>query len=734
MSELVFPEGTEEAVETITRTQRKLSDADSSPDPILVGAQSFSKIPDLFQQALAFHRQNRFSEAETLYRQILEADPNHPGALHFLGMVAFARKNLEEAVRLVEQSLRLHSASSIYYNNYGVILNEIDRCEEAESAFNRAISLKTNYADAWANLGSLQTRLQKYAEAENSLRTALNLMPNHSEANLHLITFFHSTHREEEAILLAQHLLRLHPEAVKTKLKLGEIFLHAKRYDEALPLFQELANALPDRFDVRQNLGRLYMELQRFEEGKCVMKQCSLLEKSRPILQWKYLENCPAVFDDATFIEDYWSFLHQELDDLLSSSVPIDWKMSGTDAIQPPFHLSHHGKCCREIREKYAAIYKNAFTQNRPKYVPKSKIRIGFVTSSGNEDGLLRGTAGIIERLDPNRFEPLVFCFESSQQHCRRALPEERIRIVVLPRNFEQAANVMRDTACDVIYYWKVEPGTWNPFLAMTYPAPIQCTSWGTLGTSGIDAIDYYLTSPFMEPEHIDILPHYTEKVEMLATFPMFEPRTILPQNVSRAEYNLPPQGAIYFCPHRISKYHPSFDGLMKRILDCDTNGCLVLKIDSSQSTPVRHLKRRLEKNLGQSLMKRVFFFDTLSYENYRRLFSLATCVLDSPVFTGGYTAYDALSYGIPLVTRPGTIGVQTFTAGFYRKLQMPEMVTHSADQYVEMALKIGTDSDFRDAISRRILDRCDILFCEDLAVREFERFFEKAIQQELKR
>jgi predicted O-linked N-acetylglucosamine transferase (SPINDLY family) len=141
-----------------------------------------------------------------------------------------------------------------------------------------------------------------------------------------------------------------------------------------------------------------------------------------------------------------------------------------------------------------------------------------------------------------------------------------------------------------------------------------------------------------------------------------------------------------------------------------------------------------MTKNLGASLMRRVVWVGKLPYEKYQRLFSLATAVLDSPVFTGGYTAYDAFSCGVPMVTMPGTVGVQTFTSGFYRKMNMPEMVTHSPEQYVEMAVRLGTDQDFRATVSKRILERCDVLYNEALAVHEFARFFEKAIQKERER
>ncbi|MCL2119659.1 MAG: tetratricopeptide repeat protein [Planctomycetaceae bacterium] len=691
-------------------------------------------VETIFQEGLRFHRQGDLVQAALYYRQVLSQTPVHADAWHFLGVVTMHQRDYPTARIYFEKSLALCDTKAVYFNNYGVVLDQLKCPHESQAAYQMALDLNPNYADAWSNLGRLLADQKHYAGAEKALLNAVRLEPNHPDANLHLIDFFRATHRENDAIYLCRNLLKTHPDPVKVKIKLGDLLLHAGRYGDALPVFQELECIVPDHFNVQYGLGQIYAELDQMATSKTTFQRLAILHSDLPLLRWKHLNYCPAIFGNTASVERYWNFLHCELDELLEKQVVIDWRSSGHDHLWPSFHLAHHGKSCRGLREKFSAVYARAFPHRRLKSVSKPRIRIGFVTSRGNEDGLLRGTAGIIKRLDPERFESLVFCFSSSVKHCRHALPDERIGIIAMPDHFEQASQVVRESGCDILYYWKVEPGTWNPFLAMTRPAPVQCTSWGTLGTSGIDALDYYLTSPFMEPEDIDVSPHYTEQVEMLATFPMFEPRNDIPKNVSRDEFGLPRNGAIYFCPHRISKYHPSFDELLRRVLDCDPNGHLLLKIHSSESTAAQQLKCRMTQMLGKSLMRRVIFLGKLSCDQYQRLFSLATAVLDSPVFTGGYTAYDAFSYGVPMVTMPGTVGVQAFTSGFYRKMDMCEMAAHSPEQYVEMAIRLGTDRDFHEAVSRKILERCDVLFNEELAVREFERFFEKAIQKECER
>ena len=58
-----------------------------------------------FQQALAVHQNGQFSEAETIYLDILALQPEHFDAIHLLGMLAFQAKNYPKAADLINQAI-----------------------------------------------------------------------------------------------------------------------------------------------------------------------------------------------------------------------------------------------------------------------------------------------------------------------------------------------------------------------------------------------------------------------------------------------------------------------------------------------------------------------------------------------------------------------------------------------------------------------------------------------------
>ena len=98
-------------------------------------------------QALALavkqHQQGDLFQAEQLYRQILQVDPQQIDALHLLGLIA----------------------------------HQTGRPAEAVASIRRALQLRPDFADAHYNLGQVLQRLGKPAEAEAHLAEAGRVRP-----------------------------------------------------------------------------------------------------------------------------------------------------------------------------------------------------------------------------------------------------------------------------------------------------------------------------------------------------------------------------------------------------------------------------------------------------------------------------------------------------------------------------------------------------------------------------
>jgi predicted O-linked N-acetylglucosamine transferase (SPINDLY family) len=59
----------------------------------------------------------------------------------------------------------------------------------------------------------------------------------------------------------------------------------------------------------------------------------------------------------------------------------------------------------------------------------------------------------------------------------------------------------------------------------------------------------------------------------------------------------------------------------------------------------------------------------------------------------------------------PGSQLPGRFTLGLYEEIELDDCVAHSPEEYVEIALKLGREPEYRRWISERISARCARLF-----------------------
>ncbi len=129
------------------------------------------------QQAYEAHRAGRLEEAEKGYREALKTQPEHPDALHFLGLIQHQRGQLERAENWIRRALKAEPAHGPAWNSLAAVLMDRQQPEAAEEAVRKALDLDPNLYEGWLNLAQLLLRKRQMGEAEKALITALKVEP-----------------------------------------------------------------------------------------------------------------------------------------------------------------------------------------------------------------------------------------------------------------------------------------------------------------------------------------------------------------------------------------------------------------------------------------------------------------------------------------------------------------------------------------------------------------------------
>ena len=107
-----------------------------------------------FEQGMALHQQGKLADAERIYREVLQQQPNHFDALHLLGVIALQTRHTERAIELFGRAIALKPDFAEAYSNRGMALRELKRLAEALASYDQAIALKPDFAEAHNNRGN----------------------------------------------------------------------------------------------------------------------------------------------------------------------------------------------------------------------------------------------------------------------------------------------------------------------------------------------------------------------------------------------------------------------------------------------------------------------------------------------------------------------------------------------------------------------------------------------------
>ena len=100
-------------------------------------------------EAVRSHQSGDLESAEAAYRAVLAAQPDHPDALHYLGILAYQREHLPEALDLVSRARELKPRDPAIAANMGLIHQALRQATEAEAAYAASLDMDPRQPEAW---------------------------------------------------------------------------------------------------------------------------------------------------------------------------------------------------------------------------------------------------------------------------------------------------------------------------------------------------------------------------------------------------------------------------------------------------------------------------------------------------------------------------------------------------------------------------------------------------------
>jgi tetratricopeptide (TPR) repeat protein len=219
-------------------------------------------------QALAHHQAGRLQQAEAIYRQILQTQPDDADALHLLGVIAHQVGDHARAIALIQQAVARRPNEPAFHSNLGEALRASGQLEAAVNAFRKALALKPEFADAHGNLGAALIALGRNDEAIESLQVATRINPDFLEAHMNLGNALKDQGRFEEAAASFARVTELNPAMAEAHVNLGNVLKRSGNITAAYAHYQQAIRLSPELGQAHMNLALLLTEQARFDQAK----------------------------------------------------------------------------------------------------------------------------------------------------------------------------------------------------------------------------------------------------------------------------------------------------------------------------------------------------------------------------------------------------------------------------------------------------------------------------------
>src|SRR6185436_16615278 len=125
--------------------------------------------------------------------------PKNVDAQVILGNALAGLKDLDGAVKEMEEALKLDPDRSQTYSNLAMLRMAQGQKDQARAAFERAVEIDPKSIPSWLALANFQWSNGEQMEAEASLKRAIAIDPNNVLANRVLASLYMGTNREAEA-------------------------------------------------------------------------------------------------------------------------------------------------------------------------------------------------------------------------------------------------------------------------------------------------------------------------------------------------------------------------------------------------------------------------------------------------------------------------------------------------------------------------------------------------------
>ncbi|NOX09509.1 MAG: tetratricopeptide repeat protein [Gammaproteobacteria bacterium] len=654
----------------------------------------------LMQQLTMLFHQGNLMDAQQYAMKILSLSPGHTGAMQLLGGIKANFGDYQSAFDLFSTLVKLDPGHPGGFNNLAYVLHMMGRLDEARQAGMQAIRLKPDFVEAHNTLAVILKDLGNLEQALMTIQRAIQLQHNFIEAYNTCASILVDMRRFEDALSVCQRALQSGSAFVEVHNLQVIALIGLGRVEQASVVCEQAIRQYPDSFmlyDTRSNLLN--------EQG---LMQASLIACNKAIEL--NLERAASYYNRGNVLGNLARFDEAEAD--YRKAIALDPKyaeahsnllfvQASAATLSFPEMLQQQQQW-DQVHGEQGRLYTLAA---RPiKKEPGERLRVGYMSG----DFCMHPVSYFLEPLlaghDKTGFE--IFCYanmyESQADKVTARLRDlsEHWRFV-RDKDDAELVRLIQQDGIDILIDLaghtrgnRLKVFTWRP-------AAIQAMYLGYCASSGLQAMDYWITDEVLHPA--DTAELATETIIRLPRCSFcYQPPQEADITVSRIDDG---KGIVFASYSHFSKLLPAVIALWSKILTQVAGSRLMImdKYMADKGTRKVLIDQFKSYGIGDD---RLIIKSHLSYIDYYKSYAEIDIVLDPFPRTGGTTTADALWMGVPVVTLAGARYVERISASKLHALALDDLVADDCGQYLDIAVRLAGDEGYRQDLRKGLRQR----------------------------
>ena len=588
-----------------------------------------------------------YSEAEQLALSMTKAYPDCALGWKALGVILQHMGRIADARMPMQRSVVLMPDDAEAHNNLGITLKNLGHFEEAEASYHQAIALNPYFAEAHNNLGNMLRELGRLYDAEVSCRNAVTLKSDYAEAHNNLGNALKDLGRFAEAEFNYQRAIALKPGYAEAHSNLGNALKDLGRIFEAETRYRMAITLKPDYAEAYNNLGNVLDDLGCLDEAEVSYHQ-ALIHKP------DYANANSNLLFSLNYHPD------KSAEEIFTAYREYDVR----------FGLPHHAK----------------WPQHCNDITPGRRLKVGYVSPDFRQHSCRHFIDPLLAAHDRTEVELFAYA-ELTKDDAYTKQYKGLVDHWIPTRGMTDdalAERIQADSIDILVDLAGHTTGNRLPVFARK-PAPVQVSWLGYGYTTGLTAIDYYLTDAVCAPEGSEHLFSETpwrlspcglcyrpaEGMGEVSPLPALEQGYITFGTLTRSV-------RINYRTIRV------WSEILKRLPGSR------LVIDSGNFRDAK-LCQKLRDDFathGVSPDRLIIGFHSPPWDVLRGI----DISLDCFPHNSGTTLYESLYMGVPFITLADRPSVGRLGASILTGLGHPEWIADSEEAYIEKAVALAGD------------------------------------------